>query len=133
MDRLEQFRSAGRTLFSLGLVKGTEGSLSTFDGTTMWITKAGAALNELSGDEVVGGGLDDQIPGASSDVEVHRSTYRERGPGALAHAQPPGSAPKHGVGSGEDGITVFGPTLQEAAEDAVRQARALEGLDRGGA
>jgi hypothetical protein len=41
MDRVEQFRSAGRTLFSLGLVRGTEGSLSSFDGTTMWVTTAG--------------------------------------------------------------------------------------------
>src|SRR5213593_3751977 len=115
MDRLEHFRSAGRTLFSLGLVKGTEGSLSTFDGTTMWITKNGSALNELSRDEVVGGELDEPNPGASSDVEVHRRTYRERGPGALARAQLPGTAPKHAVGPGEDGIIVFGPTLQEAA------------------
>ena len=132
MDRLEQFRSAGRTLFSLGLVKGTEGSLSAFDGTTMWITKTGSALNELSRDELVGGGLDDQLPEASGDVEVHRSTYRERGPGALAHAQPPGATPEGARGPGEDGIYVFGPTLQEAAEDAVRQARALQGLNRGG-
>jgi hypothetical protein len=31
---LEEFRSAGRTLFSLGLVKGAEGNLSTFDGVS---------------------------------------------------------------------------------------------------
>jgi ribulose-5-phosphate 4-epimerase/fuculose-1-phosphate aldolase len=130
MDRVEQFRSAGRTLFSLGLVQGTEGSLSSFDGTTMWVTTAGATLNELSEDAVVGGGLDDQIPGASSDVEVHRSTYRERGSGALVHAHPSGTLPEGRGESGEHGIYVFGPTLLEAAEDAVRQARALEGLNR---
>lgn len=130
MDRVEQFRSAGRTLFSLGLVKGTEGSLSTFDGTTMWVTVAGATLNELSEEAVVGGAVDDQIPGASSDVEVHRSTYRERGSGALVHAHPPGTLPEGTEEPGEHGIYVFGPTLLEAAEDAVRQARALEGLRR---
>ncbi len=130
MDRVEQFRAAGRALFSLGLVKGTEGSLSTFDGTTMWVTTAGATLNELSEEAVVGGGLDDQIPGASSDVEVHRSTYRERGSGALVHAQPPGTPPEGREEPGEHGIYVFGPTLLEGAEDAVRQARALEGLNR---
>jgi ribulose-5-phosphate 4-epimerase/fuculose-1-phosphate aldolase len=130
MDRIEQFRSAGRTLFTLGLVRGTEGNLSTFDGRTMWITRARAALNELSDDVVVGGGLDDELPEASTDLEVHRATYRSRGPGALVHAHPPGTVPEGGEGPGEHGIYVFGATLQEAAEDAVRQARALEGLDR---
>jgi ribulose-5-phosphate 4-epimerase/fuculose-1-phosphate aldolase len=130
MERLEEFRSAGRTLFSLGLVKGTEGNLSTFDGTTMWITIAGAVLSDLSDGALVAGGLGDEISGASSDVEVHRSTYRERGTGAVIHAHPPGTVPEGGGGPGQHGIYVFGPTLQEAAEDAVRQARALEGLDR---
>jgi ribulose-5-phosphate 4-epimerase/fuculose-1-phosphate aldolase len=130
MDRVERFRSAGRTLFSLGLVKGTEGSLSTFDGTTMWVTVAGATLNELSERAVVGGGLDEQIPRAPTDVEVHRSAYRDQGSGAMVHAHPPGTVPDGGDGPGEHGIYVFGPTLQEAAEDAVRQARAMEGLDR---
>jgi ribulose-5-phosphate 4-epimerase/fuculose-1-phosphate aldolase len=130
MERLEQFRSAGRTLFSLGLVKGAEGNLSTFDGTTFWITKAGAALSDLADDALVGGGLEDRIPEASSDVAVHRSTYEARGPGALVHAHPPGTVPEGGGGPGEHGIYVFAPTLQEAAEDAVRQARAMEGVDR---
>jgi ribulose-5-phosphate 4-epimerase/fuculose-1-phosphate aldolase len=130
MERLEQFRSAGRTLFSLGLVKGTEGNLSTFDGTTLWITQAGAALSDLSDEALVSGGLEDQIPDASSDVDVHRSTYAARGPGALVHAHPPGTVPEGGGGPGEHGIYVFAPTLQGAAEDAVRQARALEGVDR---
>ena len=53
MDLVGQFRSAGRTLFSLGLVRGTEGNLSVFDGTTIWITRAGAALNDLSTDALV--------------------------------------------------------------------------------
>jgi ribulose-5-phosphate 4-epimerase/fuculose-1-phosphate aldolase len=130
MERLEEFRSAGRTLFSLGLVKGTEGNLSTFDGTTMWITTAGAVLSELSEGALVAGGLEGEMSGASSDAEVHRSTYRDRGAGALVHAHPPGTMPEGGGGPGEHGIYVFGPTLQEAAEDAVRQARALEGLER---
>jgi ribulose-5-phosphate 4-epimerase/fuculose-1-phosphate aldolase len=129
MDRAAQFRSAGRTVFSLGLVKGTEGNLSTFDGSTMWITRAGAALSELTDGALVSGRLDDEIPGASSDVEVHRSAYRARGPGALVHAHPPGTVPEGGGEPGEHGIYVFGPTLQEAAEDAVRQARAHQGVD----
>ncbi len=108
MDLLDQFRSAGRTLFSLGLVKGTEGNLSVFDGTTMWITRAAAALNDLSADALVDGTLADELPGASSDLEVHRSTYRVRGPGALVHAHPPGTVPEGGGGPGEHGIYVFG-------------------------
>jgi ribulose-5-phosphate 4-epimerase/fuculose-1-phosphate aldolase len=130
MDPVEQFRSAGRTLFTLGLIKGTEGNLSTFDGTTMWITRTGAALNELSAEALVGGELEADFPGGSTDLEVHRSTYHDRGPGALVHAHPPGTVPEGGGGPGEHGIYVFGPTLLEAAEDAVRQARALEALDR---
>lgn len=130
MDLVGQFRSAGRTLFSLGLVKGTEGNLSVFDGTTMWITRAGAALNDLSAEALVDGTLADELPGASSDVEVHRSTYRIRGQGALVHAHPSGTVPEGGGAPGEHGIYVFGGSLREAAEDAVRQARAYQGVDR---
>jgi ribulose-5-phosphate 4-epimerase/fuculose-1-phosphate aldolase len=128
MELLDQFRSAGRTLFSLGLVKGTEGNLSTFDGATIRITMTGARLDELSEADLASGGLDEDLPGASSDSEVHREAYRSRGPGALIHAHPPGTVPEGGGGPGEHGIYVFGPSLQEAAEDAVRQARAFEGL-----
>jgi ribulose-5-phosphate 4-epimerase/fuculose-1-phosphate aldolase len=128
MDPVAPFRSAGRTLFSFGLVKGAEGNLSTFDGTTMWITRTGATLSELTKASLVRGGLEEDIPEASTDVEVHRSTYRARGPGALIHAHPPGTVPEGGGGPGEHGIYVFGATLEEAAEDAVRQARAHQGL-----
>jgi len=130
MDLVGQFRSAGRALFSLGLVQGTDGNLSVFDGETIWITRAGAALNDLSADALVEGTLADELPGASSDLEVHRSAYRLRGPGALVHAHPPGTVPEGGGEPGEHGIYVFGGSLQEAAEDAVRQARAYQGVDR---
>jgi ribulose-5-phosphate 4-epimerase/fuculose-1-phosphate aldolase len=130
MDRLDEFRSAGRTLFSLGLVKGTEGNLSTFDGGTLSITTAGATLNSLGDESVVSGPLDGELPGASSDLEVHRSAYQERGPGALVHAHPPGTVPEDGGGPGEHGIYVFGTSLPDAAEDAVRQARAFQGVDQ---
>jgi ribulose-5-phosphate 4-epimerase/fuculose-1-phosphate aldolase len=130
MDPLDDFRSAGRTLFSLGLVKGTEGNLSTFDGATLSITRAGKALNALHEDAVVTGPLEGELPGASSDLEVHRSAYRERGPGAIVHAHPTGTVPEGGGGPGEHGIYVFGTSLPEAAEDAVRQARAFQGVDR---
>jgi hypothetical protein len=130
MDGLDEFRLAGRTLFSLGLVKGTEGNLSTFHGGKLLITRAGATLNSIGDESVVSGPLDGELPGASSDLEVHRSAYRKRGPGALVHAHPPGTVPEDGGGPGEHGIYVFGASLPEAAEDAVRQARAFQGVDR---
>jgi ribulose-5-phosphate 4-epimerase/fuculose-1-phosphate aldolase len=129
-DVLESFQTAGRTLFSLGLVRGTEGNLSSFDGRTLWITRPEAPLNELTGEHLVSGRLEGSFSDASSDVDVLRSAYRERGPGAVVHAHPPGTVPAGLAAPGEHGIYVFGPTLPEAAEDAVRQARAIEGLDR---
>lgn len=118
------FSSAGRTLFSLGLVKGAEGNLSTFDGTVLAITRAGASLAELSGIDVVTGSLDGELTGASSDLDFHRSVYRERGPGAIAHAHPPGTVPEDGGGPGTHGVYRFAPTLVEAVESMVEEARA---------
>jgi ribulose-5-phosphate 4-epimerase/fuculose-1-phosphate aldolase len=119
----EAFRSAGRTLFSLGLVKGTEGNLSTFDGVTLVITRAGAALDELAPGDLAVGTLDGALDGASSDLDVHRSFYAERGPGALVHAHPVGTVPEGGVISGEHGVYAFASSLERAVEVAVRRAR----------
>jgi hypothetical protein len=129
-DVLESFQAAGRTLFSLGLVRGTEGNLSSFDGRTLWITRPEAPLNELTG-------------GASGEREaggiVLRRIQRRRRPsfglsragsGGRGPRPPSGDRPGRPRRPGEHGIYVFGPTLPEAAEDAVRQARAIEGLDR---
>lgn len=119
----EPFRSAGRTLFSLGLVKGTEGNLSTFDGTTIVITRAGAPLSELGDAHVVAGHLEEDLDGASSDLAVHCRLYRERGAGAIVHAHPPGTVPEGEVISGEHGVYVFASSLERAVELAVSQAR----------
>jgi ribulose-5-phosphate 4-epimerase/fuculose-1-phosphate aldolase len=117
------FRSAGRTLFSLGLVRGTEGNLSTFDGTTMVITRAGAPLSDLGGGHVVAGPLEGALDGASSDLAVHRRLYRERGAGAVVHAHPPGTVSEEEVISGEHGVYVFASSLERAVELAVSQVR----------
>jgi ribulose-5-phosphate 4-epimerase/fuculose-1-phosphate aldolase len=117
------FRQAGRTLFSLGLTKDAEGNLSTFDGRTLAITRAGARLDGLTEADVVHGGLAGDLPGASSDLAVHRRTYGERGPGAVAHCHPPGTVPQGGGGPGEHGVYAFGATLEEAVAEAVRVAR----------
>jgi ribulose-5-phosphate 4-epimerase/fuculose-1-phosphate aldolase len=119
----DPFRSAGRALFSLGLVRGTEGNLSTFDGTTIVITRAGAPLDALDSEDLVAGALEATLDGASSDVAVHRRLYRERGAGAVVHAHPPGTVPEGDVASGEHGVYVFASSLQRAVELAVRRAR----------
>jgi ribulose-5-phosphate 4-epimerase/fuculose-1-phosphate aldolase len=110
-------------LFSLGLVRGTEGNLSTFDGTTIVITRAGAPLDALDSEDLVAGALEATLDGASSDVAVHRRLYRERGAGAVVHAHPPGTVPEGDVASGEHGVYVFASSLQRAVELAVRRAR----------
>jgi ribulose-5-phosphate 4-epimerase/fuculose-1-phosphate aldolase len=119
----DPFRSAGRALFSLGLVRGTEGNLSTFDGTTIVITRAGAPLDALGDGDLVAGALEASLDGASSDVAVHRSLYRERGPGAVVHAHPAGTVPEGEVASGEHGVYVFASSLERAVELAVRRVR----------
>jgi ribulose-5-phosphate 4-epimerase/fuculose-1-phosphate aldolase len=125
MAGVEEFRSAGRTLFSLGLVKEAEGNLSVFDGRVLLITRTGAALRDLGRDDVVRGGLDDAMPGASSDLAVHLRLYRERGPGAVVHAHPAGTIPEVGGGPGAHGIYTFGSSLEEAVRDAVITARSV--------
>jgi L-fuculose-phosphate aldolase len=121
---LAAFREAGRLLFSFGLVRGTEGNLSTFDGSRLLITRTGCSLADLGSSDLVEGGLDGPAPeGSSSDVEVHRGLYVESGPGAIVHAHPPGTVPEDGGGPGRHGVYVVGASLREAAERAVASAR----------
>jgi len=120
---MDSFRSAGRALLSLRLVRGTEGNLSIFDGTRIVITRAGAPLGELGSGQLIAGPLEAPLGGASSDLAVHRGLYRERGPGAVVHAHPPGTVPEGEVASGEHGVYVFATSLGRAVELAVRQVR----------
>jgi ribulose-5-phosphate 4-epimerase/fuculose-1-phosphate aldolase len=120
--RVDEFRSAGRILFSLRLVKDAEGNLSVFDGTTLWVTRTGVSLADLGPADVLEGRLTGDLPHATTDLEVHRRTYRERGPGALAHAHPAGTVHEE-RGPGEHGVYAFGATLLEAAQSVVRSAR----------
>jgi L-fuculose-phosphate aldolase len=114
---------AGRTLFSLGLVKGSEGNLSTWDGARLLITRTGSRLAELGADDVLEGTLDAPPERASSDLEIHVATYRERGPGAVAHDHAPGSVPDGWVEGSPHGRYGFAATLSDAVEDLVRRAR----------
>jgi ribulose-5-phosphate 4-epimerase/fuculose-1-phosphate aldolase len=129
---LAGFRSAGRTLFSLGLVKGDEGNLSTFDGKSLAITRAGAMLADLSEADVLTGELDAELPDAASDLEAHRNLYRGRGRGAVAHAHPPGTVTEDARSPGEHGVYAFAGTLAEAVEAVVATARQASAEGVGG-
>jgi ribulose-5-phosphate 4-epimerase/fuculose-1-phosphate aldolase len=120
---LTGFRAAGRTLFSLGLVRGSEGNLSTWDGERLAITRTGSELADLGADDMLEGSLDAPPEGSSSDLAIHVTWYRERGPGAIAHAHPPGSVPDGWVEGEPHGRYAFAPSLQEAVDLLVVQAR----------
>ena len=92
-DLIEEFRRAGRTLFSLGLVRGAEGNLSVSDGRWLVITRAGCSLADLGPEDVLEGTLGEPPAGSSSDLAIHVATYRQRGAGAVVHAHPPGTVP----------------------------------------
>lgn len=117
------FRQAGRTLFSLGLIRDAEGNLSTWDGARLRITRTGARLFELDDSDVVEGSLEEPPDGASSDLGVHASTYRREGAGAIAHAHPPGSVPDGWVEGQPHGRYVHATTLDEAVRRLVADER----------
>jgi ribulose-5-phosphate 4-epimerase/fuculose-1-phosphate aldolase len=104
-------------------VRGREGNLSTFDGFRLLITRAGSELASLGGDDVLEGTLDAMPADASSDAAIHVAAYGERGPGAFAHAHPPGSVPPDWVEGEAHGSYAFGATLDEAVAEIVRRAR----------
>ncbi|HZD79513.1 MAG TPA: class II aldolase/adducin family protein [Actinomycetota bacterium] len=121
---LAGFREAGRTLFSLGLIKGSEGNLSTWDGERLLITRTGCELARLSDEDVLRGSLDDPPANASSDLAIHLRWYRERGAGAVAHAHPAGTVPP-GWGEGQaHGSYAFGSDLAAAVAQIVGSVRA---------
>jgi hypothetical protein len=120
---LRSFREAGRALFSLGLVRGSEGNLSTWDGRRLAITRTGSELARLGAEDVLDGSLDSPPEGASSDLEIHVRTYRERGPGAIAHAHPSGTVPRGWAPGQEHGRYAHARTLADAVERITRDAR----------
>jgi ribulose-5-phosphate 4-epimerase/fuculose-1-phosphate aldolase len=120
---LTEFREAGRALLSLGMIRGSEGNLSTWDGARLVMTRTGSELAHLQDGDVLGGTLDAPPAGASSDLDIHVRTYRELGPGAIAHAHPPGSVPAGWVEGQAHGRYAHAPTLESAVERIVREAR----------
>ena len=123
-DVLESFRSAGRTLFSLGLVRRAEGNLSTFDGRRLLITRTGASLADLGPGDVLEGTLATPPPDASSDLDDHVARYRRHGPGAIAHAHPAGTVPDEAAEGIPHGRYAHAPTLEGAVAILVDGARA---------
>jgi ribulose-5-phosphate 4-epimerase/fuculose-1-phosphate aldolase len=120
---LDAFLVAGKTLFSLGLVKGSEGNLSTWDGHRLLITRTGCELAHLTGSDLLKGTLDAPPAYASSDLQRHLAIYRANGPGAVAHGHPPGSVPEGWAEGEEHGRYAFGATLREAVSSILRSAR----------
>ena len=112
------FRAVGAHLARRGLITGTEGNLSTFDGRRLVITRRDADLHRLEPDDVLAGTLHDPPAGASSDTPIHVRTYRDyREIRAIVHAHPagtmpvPGDEPRHG----RHGLYGTGRTLEHAA------------------
>jgi hypothetical protein len=111
-------------LFSVALVKGFEGNLSTWDGESLRITRTGSALASLGEDDILLGTLDAPPANSSSDLSIHIGYFRERGPGAVAHAHPAGSVPDEWREGEEHGSYAFSATLLGAVESLVAGARA---------
>lgn len=116
MVAFEAFAEAGRTLAERGLVHGSEGNLSVWDGERLTITRTGCELGALAPTDVLEGTLDVPPAEASSDLDIHLATYRERGTGAIAHAHPPGSVPGGWVEGEPHGAYGFGGSLDEAID-----------------
>jgi L-fuculose-phosphate aldolase len=120
---LAGFADAGRVLFSLGLVRGSEGNLSTWDGERLLITRTGCRLAALRPADVVEGTLEAPPLGASSDLALHLARYRDAGVGAVAHAHPPGSVPPGWIAGEDHGTYAFGPSLEAVVARLVGLAR----------
>jgi len=119
---LSEFRMAGRTLSSLGLVKGSEGNLSIWDGERLRITRTGSRLSALGRSDVLEGTIDEPPDGASSDLAIHVRMYRDRGPGAVGHDHPQGSVPEGWIEGEPHGSYAFAESLQRAVQVLVDEA-----------
>lgn len=122
---VDDFRTAGRTLFSLGMVRGAEGNLSVYRAGELRITRTGSHLDRLGDADILTGDLEHDVAEASTDLEVHRRMYRESGPGAVVHSHPAGTVPEEGPEPGAHGLYTFAETLEEAVALTVTRARQL--------
>jgi len=118
-DVVEPFREAGARLSALGLVRGSEGNLSAWDGRVLRITRTGSELSALGPGDILEGTLEAPPAGASSDLALHVELYRRRGPGAVAHAHPAGSVPEGWTEGEPHGRYAHAATLAAAVEELV--------------
>jgi methylthioribose-1-phosphate isomerase len=142
-EELAAFRAVGSHLARRGLVAGSEGNLSTFDGDRLVITRTGSRLDALGEEDVVVGTAARPPEDASSDLGIHLGVYETNGDldgvRAIVHAHPSGTireeaaAPPadgpRGPGGADDrhGVYGTGRTLEQAAamvEHVVRSGRA---------
>jgi L-fuculose-phosphate aldolase len=95
--KLERERSrvaaAARRLAAEGLVVGTAGNVSERAGDLVAITPTGAALKELSGEQVAvvdasGDHVDGELA-ATSELELHLGIYERYGAGGVVHTHAP--------------------------------------------
>jgi ribulose-5-phosphate 4-epimerase/fuculose-1-phosphate aldolase len=87
------------------------------------ITRTGCELAHIEDADVLAGTLEAPPVGASSDLRIHVRTYREVGPGAIAHAHPPGTVPAGWVEGQNHGRYAHAVTLEAAVGRIVREAR----------
>ena len=104
-------------------MKASEGNLSTWDGERLVITRTGCELADLAEADVLEGTLAVPPPAASSDLGLHLAMYREHGPGAVAHAHPPGSVPEDWTEGEPHGAYAHAATLERAVGRLVDRAR----------
>jgi len=89
----ERVAAAARKLAAHGLVVGTAGNVSERAEELVAITPTGAALEELTAEQIVVVDLDgDHVEGElapTSELELHLGVYRRYGAGAVAHTHAP--------------------------------------------
>ncbi len=85
--------AAAQRLAAAGLVIGTAGNVSARDGDLVAVTPTGAALADLTAEQVTvvdldGGHVDGQLE-ATSELELHLGVYRRYDAGAVVHTHAP--------------------------------------------
>ncbi len=91
MSFLKKLQEIGRRLFERGLTYGSGGNISVRDGDRIVITRSGASLGFLEGDDLVILDLDGNIikgDKPSSETRLHLFLYKNLDISAVVHAHP---------------------------------------------
>lgn len=89
---ISQFQGVGQNLFARGLISSHSGNLSIKLGDRLFITHRGSMLGCLKEQDLVETGIsrnDRATPHASTELNVHRSVYKQTSWLAVVHAHPP--------------------------------------------